>query len=75
MFNEILGNILSQINSRFETMGKLEFFSLLNSELYEKYNKVFFDNELKCLEKQYGKCFDICWLKNNLQCFVHFSRF
>ncbi|KAL4092120.1 hypothetical protein QTP88_026680 [Uroleucon formosanum] len=47
-------------------MGKLEFFSLLNSELYEKYNKVFPDNELKCLDEQYGRFFDILRLKNEL---------
>jgi len=31
-------------------MGKLEFFSLFNSELYEKYNKIFpADYEFQCL--------------------------
>ncbi|KAL4154101.1 hypothetical protein QTP88_001934 [Uroleucon formosanum] len=66
LFSEILDNILNQIKSRFESMGKLEFFSLLNSELYEKYNKVFPDNELKCLDEQYGRFFDILRLKNEL---------
>ncbi|KAF0715097.1 zinc finger MYM-type protein 1-like [Aphis craccivora] len=66
LFSEILDNILNQIKSRFESMGKFEFFSLLNSELYEKYNKVFPDNELKCLDEQYGRFFDILRLKNEL---------
>lgn len=66
LFSEIFDNILNQIKSRFESMGRLEFFSLLNFELYEKHNKVFPDNELKCLEKQYGNFFDIPRLKNEL---------
>lgn len=66
LFSEIFDNILNQIKNRFESMGKLEFFSLLYSELYEKHNKLFPDNELKCLEKQYGSFFDIPRLKNEL---------
>jgi len=59
LFNEILDHILNQIKSRFESMRKLEFFSLLNSELYEKHNKEVPENELKCLEKSYRSFFDI----------------
>lgn len=47
-------------------MGKLEFFSLLNSQLCEKYNKVFPDNELQSLDEQYGRFLDILRLKNEL---------
>jgi len=34
--------------------------------LYEKYNKVFPDYELKCLKEQYGSFVDICRSKNEL---------
>jgi len=56
-------------------MGKLAFFSLLNSELYQKIIKVFPVNELKCLEMQYGSFFDICQLKNELLVLFSLAEF
>jgi len=63
---------MNQIKSRFESTT---FFSLLNSELYQKNNKVFPVNELKCLEKQYGSFFDICRLKNVLHVLYSSAEF
>lgn len=55
---EILNNILIQLKNRFQSMRKLDFFCLLNINMYDRYNKDFHENSLKTLEMQYGKfCF------------------
>ncbi|KAG7176663.1 Fibrinogen silencer-binding protein-like 1 [Homarus americanus] len=66
LFNEILDNILVQLRDRFQTVTQLEFFSLLNSNFFEKHCKQFPDSAVKCLEKQYGSFFDTVRLKNEL---------
>ncbi|XP_067135315.1 zinc finger MYM-type protein 1-like [Centruroides vittatus] len=66
LFVEIMDNIIMQIKSRFQSMGKLDFFCLLNSNMYDKYKKDFPEKSLKTLEMQYGAFFDIIRLRNEL---------
>lgn len=66
LFVEILDNILIQIKNRFQSMGNLDFFCLLNSNMYDRYNKDFPENSLKTLEMQYGQFFYIIRLRNEL---------
>lgn len=66
---------MNQIKSRLESMGKFKFYSLLDSKLYQNQNKIFPDNEIKCLEKQYESFFDIFQLKNELHVMYSSAEF
>ncbi|XP_064081945.1 zinc finger MYM-type protein 1-like [Macrobrachium nipponense] len=75
LFLEILDNVLSQLRHRFRALTQLDFFTLLNSDFFEKHSQQFPETALNCLEKQYGSFFDIVRLKNELSVLYCSSEF
>lgn len=66
LYQKIISNICLQIESRYSSLLKLEYFLLLHSENYEEYKSKFPDNLLGFLKSYYGSKFDYVRLKNEL---------
>lgn len=75
LFTKIMDNILVQIKNRFKLMRNLEFFDLLNFDLYEKHNRQFPHREFKCLTNQYGSFFNVDRLQNELKVLYSSTNF
>lgn len=75
LFNTIVDNICKQIEYRFSSMSKLEYFHLLEKEKYEQYKGKFPNELLTKLQQFYGTLFDYISLKNELAVLYHLPEF
>lgn len=66
LYFEIVDHILCEIEQRFSSFDKLEFFHLLYSQNYENYKRKFPDHLLHKLSSIYGPMLDYVALKNEL---------
>ena len=72
---EIFDNIVVQINTRFENIGKLKFLELLDSSKFLKYEQEFPISAFKSLQENYGGYFDTASLRSELNVIFKKSTF
>lgn len=75
LFNTIVDSICEQIESRFSSMSKLEYFHLLEKEKYAQYKESFPNEVINKLKNIYGLLFDYIRLKNELTVLYSCSEF
>lgn len=73
LYYEIIDNITVQLNERFCSLQKLEFFALLDRSSYKKFAKSFPVETFKKLNETYDKWFDCTRLKNELMSTYSFA--
>ncbi|KAJ0005855.1 hypothetical protein NQD34_015749 [Periophthalmus magnuspinnatus] len=66
LYTEIFDTVLSQLETRFGSLGKLKFLELLNVAKYSKYTKSFPETALAFLKETYGQFFDLVLLRSEL---------
>ncbi|XP_008182866.1 uncharacterized protein LOC103309370 [Acyrthosiphon pisum] len=72
---EILDNIVTQLNERFQDLGKLKFVTLVDSSKFKSYQTAFPNEGLECLSSTYKDVFDLALLKNELSVVYFDSQF
>ncbi|PSN50289.1 hypothetical protein C0J52_02836 [Blattella germanica] len=70
LHGEIFDNIVVQINTRFENIGKLKFLELLDFSKFLKYEQEFPISAFKSLQENYGGYFDTASLRSELNSFA-----
>ncbi|KAK6470109.1 zinc finger MYM-type protein 1-like [Huso huso] len=69
LYHSVLNNLLLQIRHRYASLEETRFLELLNPEKFATMRSTFPDDALGCLNKGYGRFFEMDRLKTELQVF------
>ncbi|MGH0164899.1 UNVERIFIED_CONTAM: hypothetical protein FKN15_069971 [Acipenser sinensis] len=69
LYHSVLNNLLLQIRHRYASLEETRFLELLNPEKFATMRSTFPDEALGCLNKGYGRFFEMDRLKTELQVF------
>lgn len=75
LFLEVIDNLIHHVSDRFSDLSKLKFLSLLNPDLYIRYQLSFPIEAFSCLMGVYGRHFDTARLRSELTAIYFDSEF